>query len=456
MSPLKLQLEKSVYKVYKTGMPFYDAARVLGVAHLFFGTASAEVQDFGACWEISGIDIQRDEDQINWILERIRPTNTEKELFHGKKGIFAWKELSEYFTEASKSGRKIPLKMENDAALQIGTRGADPLSKYEILASRSTGEKKKKFWDLSQEVAVATLGRGFAATVVSRKSRQIDTMYVLPIFSDRFVLSGLLEFQRYYQHPAGGNVAAVLAAISILLELTPKRIPVTDFTYNREVKSGTTPIFSESGYLGFEKLCTLWLAAVKEDNINRLRVFQQIRMFLSNTARSNLNGQTLELSRHLAYFALNLDVNSLVLIGRLKARILASTKNIFPALNLFRSYYDIAEVGRMMETKIEIPKGLAETVAKILSLEEKGWMNKLTKLENASTMDQFLTEIERLISRGVYVAQAKNHEIDISGVSDIERYNDEEFQKFRDPRTFRSFKSLFLLTVLGKMEIKAR
>lgn len=455
MSSLKLQLEKSVYKIYKTGIPFYDAARLVGAAHLFFGTASAEVQDFGAYWEISGINIQRDEDQINWILERLRNlTSTEKNLFKNKKGKFAWKELSEYFAEPGNDVPKKPLKMEYDAALQIGTRGIDPISKYEVLAPRSTGEKKKKCFDACPEVAVATLGRGFAATVVSRASQQTDTTYILPIFSDHFVLSGLLEFQRYYQHPAGGNVASVLAAISILLELTPRKIPVIDFVYNREVTSGFTPIFSESGYLGFEKLCTLWLDAVKNDNIKRLSIFRQIRLFLNNTSRPNITGQNMELARQLARFVVRLDVNSLALIARLKARILASSKNFFPALNLFRSYYDIAEVGKMMETNVEIPKRLAETVAGILSLEGKGWMNKLTKLENASTMDQFLTEIERLVSRGAYTSQAKNQEIDLSGVRDIERYNSEELQKFKDSRTFRSFKSLFLLTVLGKMEIK--
>jgi hypothetical protein len=62
--PNPIILQKERYLVYKTGLPFYDAARLIGVAHLFFGTASAEVEDKGAYWEVSGIPIQRDKDQF--------------------------------------------------------------------------------------------------------------------------------------------------------------------------------------------------------------------------------------------------------------------------------------------------------------------------------------------------------------------------------------------------------
>jgi len=447
-----MQLEKVTYKVYKSGIPFYDAARLIGVAHLFFGTASAEVLDKEAYWEVTGVNIERDEDQISWILDRINPTDKEERLLRGKNGKFAWRELSEYFAEISKEGRKVDLKAEYDVALQIGTRGPDPLSKYEILAPRSTGERKKKFFAPFQEVAAATLGRGFAAIVISRTMRQKDTKYVLPIFSDHFVLSGLLEFRRYYEHPAGGYVAAVLAAISILLELTSKKIPVLDFAYNREVKSGQTPIFSESGYLGFEKLCGLWLEAVKNNDENRLRIFKQIKMLLRGTSSQRADSQTLEVARHLAYFAVTLDIDSLVTVERLKARILASAQNASPISNLFRSYTDIREVGRMMETQIEIPKGLVDTAAKILSLEGKGWMNKLTKLENASTIDQFLTEMERLISRGIYAAQAQKRGLE--DVHRIEKDDLEVLQKLQDSRSFRAFKALFLLAMLGRMRIQ--
>ena len=62
--PSPIRLQKDHYRVYKTGLPFYDAARLIGVAHLFFGTASAEVEDKGAYWEVSGVSVKRDKYQI--------------------------------------------------------------------------------------------------------------------------------------------------------------------------------------------------------------------------------------------------------------------------------------------------------------------------------------------------------------------------------------------------------
>jgi hypothetical protein len=58
--PNPISLQTDCYKVYKTGLPFYDAARLIGVAHLFFGTGSAEVEDKGTYWKVKGVSVQRD------------------------------------------------------------------------------------------------------------------------------------------------------------------------------------------------------------------------------------------------------------------------------------------------------------------------------------------------------------------------------------------------------------
>ncbi len=129
--PTKLEMGKATYRVYKIGIPFYDAARLIGIAHLFFGTGSAEVEDKGIYWEVRGISVKKDEQQVLWILERLGPNQKERRLFQ------KWEKLSEFFTEPNPHNRKTryeELKAEYDAALLIGTRGIDPLSKYEVLA----------------------------------------------------------------------------------------------------------------------------------------------------------------------------------------------------------------------------------------------------------------------------------------------------------------------------------
>lgn len=451
----KIHLKENTYKVYKTGLPFYDAARLIGVAHLFFGTASAEIEDKGAYWEVKGIDVRRDEEQIEWVVERIRPTQREKGLFQ-RSGRFAWKELHEYFAEINKRGRKVELKAEYDAALQIGTRGYDPLKDYRILAPRSTGVREKKFFAPFQEVAAATLGRGFAASVISRTKRQREEIYILPIFSSHVVLSGFLDYERFYQHSAGGFVASVLAAISILLDLTSKKIPVVDFAYTKEVKAGNQPVFSESGYLGFERLCSSWWKAIEENNEESLRILTQIKLFLESTARQDTDTQNQELARQLANFAVNLDVDSLCMIERLKARILASQQNIYPALNLFKSSKDIKEVKEIMGLGLpDVPQEVSQALAKALELDEKGWMNQFTRLENAADFSQFIGYVEHIISRGYYRELQKEGQPNIRNAMNRARELASILkglsENLADDKKFRAWKSIFLMDVLSRM-----
>ena len=443
----KIRLKKRRCIIYKKGIPFYDAARLIGVSHLFFGTASAEIVDKGNYWEVSGIETKRDEDQIFWVLERLKLAKKEEKIFNNFKELY--KTLHEYFA-GQKVRRRIKretLGFKYDAVTQKGTRGVDPLSKYENLAPRSG----KEFKDEIPEIAAATVGRAFAALVISRAGRQKDEMHILPVFSTHFVLSGFLNYKRVYQHSAGGYVASVLAAISILLDLTSKKIPVVDFAYTRRV-STQFPVFSESGYLGFEKLCNLWWKAVEENNEERLEILRQIKSFLDATSRPDVDSQNQDLARYLAQFVVMLDVDSLCMIEKIKARIIASGKNIYPALNLFKSKSNLEEVCKMMNLEIKIPEGLVDSVARILSMDEKGWINKLTRLENASNIEQFVTELERMISRGVYVAQTKQER----AINDVYRIKQEDLEnllKLQDPRTFRAFKAIFLLSVLSKIKL---
>lgn len=468
MLPSKLDLEKNTYTIYKTGIVFYDAARLIGAAHLFFGTASAEVEDKGAFWEVKGIHVNRDESQVMWSVERLNPTDTERKLFY-KNNSFQWDTFQKFFSESDpthRRGRKEKLKAEYDVALQIATRGFDPLAQYEVLAPRSTGETRKQFKDFSPEVAIATLGRTFAARVTSRTRRQTDEMYILPTFQKRFVLSGFLNYQRSFNHPAGGWVAAVFASLSILLDLIGKQLPVADFVYTREIKGPKRqPIFSESGYLGLEKLCNIWRTAVQENNEELLNLLSNIRFFLDQTSRQNTAEQIQSLTFWVADFVANPNVDALTIIGRLKARILASSqaKNISGARaanNLFSKYRLIKEVGKMLESDFpELPLEVSKALARALGFDEKGWMNQFTRLENSSNFSQFVQQIERIVSRGYYrEQQEKGQSLNIrdalTHARDLANRLREISVSLQDEKTFRAWKAIFLLDVLSRARFK--
>jgi hypothetical protein len=465
--PNPIILEKERYLVYKTGLPFYDAARLIGVAHLFFGTASAEVEDKGAYWEVSGIPIKRDKDQILWVIERLEPTNKEKRLFEKDDKSFRWDELQGFFSAPrnSREGRKEELKAEYDVALQIGTRGIDPLSKYEVLAPRSTGETKKKFKDYFQEVAAATIGRAFAAYVVSRSNRQTDEVYILPIFRERFVISGFLTYERTFQHLGGGWVAAVMAALSILLDLAAKRLPVTDFAYTREIKGPTRqPIFSSSGYLGLERLCAYWWSEiVQKENQQALLLLRNFRWFLYETRGQNVHEQVQQLARWVAEFVANPSVDALVKIEQLKARILAASRNLqgaSEARQLLGYSQLLQEVRNMMSMQLpDIPRQVAEALARALSFDEKGWMNQFTRLENAGNFSQFIQQVEQIVSRGYYreqqeQGQTPNIREALTRARELAKTLREIEAQLRDEKTFRAWKAIFLLDVLSRARIQ--
>jgi len=479
--PSQITLQKDcypVYRVYKTGLPFYDAARLIGVAHLFFGTASAEVEDKGAYWKVSGVRVKRDEDQILWAVERLRPPNKankgsfkERKLFE-KKGKFPWDELQSFFSAPlnSRSGRQEELKAEYDAALQIGTRGVDPLSKYEILAPRATHETKKKFKDYFQEVAAAALGRAFAAYVKNRIKDQIDEIYILPIFREQFVISGFLTYERTFQHPGGSWIASVMAALSILLDLVVKRLPVVDFAYTRKVikveDSKRKLIFSSSGYLGLERLCAYWWnEIVEKENQQALQLLRNFRQFLYETKEQNVHKQVQHLTRWVADFVANPSVDALVKIEQLKVRLLAASQSqnlqgAFEARQLLGNSQLLKEVKNMMSMQLpDIPWQVAESLARALSFDEKGWMNQFTRLENAGNFSQFIQQVEHIVSRGYYREQQEEGQTPsireaLTKARDLANSLRSIESQLRDEKAFRSWKAIFLLDVLSRARVR--
>lgn len=464
-----VRLESRTYYVYKTGVPFYDAAQLIGVAHLFVGTASAQVTDEGAYWKVAGLPVARDEAQVTSAIERLDLTGKERNLFW-KENRFQWDAFSEFFQESQltkRKGRQVDLKAEYDAALQIGTRGFDALSKYEVLATRSTGEKRKKYKDHFQTVAVATLGRSFAARVISRSRRSTEELFLLPVFDKRFVLSGFLNYDRYFSHGAGGIVAAVLAAVSILLDLTKTRMPVVDFAYTREVKGQTRqPIFSDSGYLGFHRLRNSWWEAVQIGDLRVIDLLRTIRSFLQQTSRQGTSEQVLSLARWLADFVANPNVDALSMIERHKARILAVSqrKNFegaFAANGLFNNHILIKEIAKMMQMDLpEVPWQVSEALAKALGFDEKGWMNQLTRLENAQNFAQLIQQVEHVISRGIYAEQKENKKNVQEALQKARSLADQlrsiQEKLHQDEKAYRAWRGIFLLDVLSRARMEAR
>ena len=470
--PSKIPFKEATYYVYKTGVPFYDAARVIGVAHLFLGTTSAEIKDKGACWEISGLKVQRDEHQVLWVIERLNPTQKERRLFF-KKDTFLWRELTNFFSEediTSRKGRLEELKAEYDVALQIGTRGVDPLSKYEILAPRSTGEPRKKFKAPYPEVAAATLGRAFAAYAVSRTKRQREEMYILPVFQGHFLLSSFLVYERYFSHASGGWVAAVWAALSILLDLTAKPLPIADFVYTREVKGPTNlPIFSDSGYLGLDKLCYYWWKTTIKNTKSKLDLLRNFRLFFQDKGASSRNAdeKVKNLARWVAVFVANPNVEALTKIQQLKARILAASQGEFisggyAANRLLGWSEHIKEVKAMLQIDLpEVPWQVSEALARALVFDEKGWMNQFTRLENAPNFSQFIRQVENIVSRGYYREQQEkgqqpNIQQALTKARDLANTLRGIESALRDEKAFRAWKAIFLLDVLSRARIRTK
>jgi len=466
--PSPITLQKDRHRVYKTGLPFYDAARLIGVAHLFFGTASAEVEDKGAYWEVKGVLIKRDRGQISWVISEGESKAWD---FQQKKGQIE-EALKEVFKEGNKSserfdglpiskGKGYPALKEFDAAVQYGPRGIDPLSDPVLVSSLGTKPKRKgKQYQVSaRELVCLSLGFSFSASVISGNQRS----YILPVFRERFVLSGFLTYNRNFTHSASGFVAEIMAAMSILLDLTHKKLPVQDFVYTRIWGQN---IFSASGYLGLERLCAYWWdEIVQKENQQALQILRSFRQFLYETRGQNVHEQVQHLARWVADFVANPSVDALVKIEQLKARILAASQSqnlqgAFEARQLLGNSQLLKEVKNMMSTQLpEVPWQVAEALAQALSFDERGWMNQFTRLENAVNFSQFIQQVEHIVSRGYYreqqeEGQTPNIREALTKARDLANSLRSIESQLRDEKAFRAWKAIFLLDVLSRARFK--
>jgi len=462
--PKPLALPKETFYVDKTGLPFYDAARLIGVAHLFFGTASAEVEDKGSHWEVRGPSVTRDYRQIEWVIEEGKEKAHDFSQKHKQiqKALnYVLNNKTNDFRGLPESKGEYPALKEFDAGLQYGPRGIDPLKDPVVVSSQGTKpEKQEKRYRLSaHDLVAASLGFSFSARASSGEQRS----YILPVFREKFVLSGTLTYLRNFNHSAGGFVSEVLAALSVLIDLVGTKLPVSDFVYTRIFGRN---VFSSSGYLGLERLCTYWWRrVVEESNSDALRLLKEFRLFLAKTASRTTHNQVQDLARWVADFVANPNVDALVKIQQLKARIMAASQGQriqggYQALQLLNRSQNLREVKEMMAMQLpEVPCQVSEALAKALRFDEKGWMNQFTRLENAGTFSQFIQQVEHIISRGYYREQQESGQNpDIRQALTRARNIAEDLRKIesqlRDDRSFRAWKAIFLLDVLSRARFR--
>src|SRR5579885_82059 len=467
MPRAKPQLKKETFWVYKSGIPFYDVARLIGVAHLFFGTASAEMEDKGAYWEVKGIQVNRDKEQLMWVLERGKGISAQLKQKNAelKKAFDQLSKFHKEFNGLPITGRgrgSYPSALaELDSAIVRGTRGIDPLANPHVLsqAGKQTNVPTEKKFNMNwSDFLAASIGFSFAANTSSRGGRA----YILPVFRERFILSGFLEFKRHFYHVAGEAVAKVYAAISILLDLINKRLSVVDFVHT-SIK-GRNISFS-SGYLGLEKLCGIWWEAVQKNDEGVLNLLSDIRYFLNQTHGSKTHEQVQHLTRWVADFVANPNVDTLTRIEHLKARILAASQNrnvegTYAANRLLNRKELVKEVGRMMQINLpEVPWQVSEALAKALGFDVKGWMNQFTRLENATNFAQFIQQLEHIISRGYYREQQErgqqsNIREALTHARDLANKLREMSGLLQDEKSFRAWKAIFLLDVLSRARVR--
>jgi len=108
----------------------------------------------------------------------------------------------------------------------------------------------------------------------------------------------------------------------------------------------------------------------------------------------------------------------------------------------------------------EVPWQVSEALAKALGFDEKGWMNQLTRLENAQNFAQLIQQVEHVISRGIY-AEQKDNKKNIQEALQKARGLADQLRSIRqalhqDEKAYRAWRGIFLLDVLSRARMEAR
>lgn len=454
--------------VRRTGMPFYDANRLLGAAYYFFGHATARIEDLGGWWRLQGPVVQRTAEQVSWVADRLKNRGLERieettlaALDDLEKNPALQQEIEAYFTRSPQSpeaSTKVPRASVGrylEPSFLRGARGPEAFT-YGALAS----EMGRGYDDALPEVMVGTIGLCFAG--IAQHGRD-ERWLVLPVLATDaggapITLGPFYDFDHRMFHSAGGLVASVGLALEMHVRLAG-RLPLADFAYARFRGRG----FYQTGLLGLRSVLTPFLPTMDSLAADSAR-------FIRRTVGAR-DEHLLHTARALAAFLHHPNPTRLERVVRLKARGLhrEDSQTVGATMALLASAKCREEVLRLVSPHVDVPhlSRLARQVALALAAQGKGWIGWYTRLEGMQHPDRFVQEMERLLARTAFAAAKSSGEDGETKVTTINfprafglaREEVEEFKRVLvgfSPAHFRVFKSVFLLTVLHQFTGYAR
>lgn len=402
--------------VRKTGLPFYDAARVWGVSRLLFGQSTCTVMERADRWELEGYAVNRAPEHTVWLrtrltrrgLERIEDTT----LQALDRLASRYNEVVYYFTN---SGQQRHFKADTDVSRYLEPAWLQASRGYESWNYRSLASSwGKQVREPYAEVVSATAGICLAGLGTSGK----DRLLLLPIpdveSSRPVALGPFLQFDYELQHRAGGIVGPVALALHILRQIGDL-LPVREFAFTRFHGRA----FNESGYLGLGSVLLQWQRDADPKGPVR-RALMDIGHSLFMT-RYQDDPATHNLARAQAMFVYDPTLVRLeeLLKERIRhlwgnspshARFWADADTMKGVLTLASVHVDVPEQLRRLAANVA---GALLRVGKQQDGEQgkgdgslKGVAGWYTRLEYAPTAERFFREIERLMTRAMMAGDA--------------------------------------------------
>lgn len=463
MAPLGLYLPEARCYITKTGLPFFDAARLWGACHLLFGTAVAAVRDEGAHWTLEGYRVTRMAPHVSWVRERLDRAGLERigtaldrlEVLGDPAGRVT---VEEYFslTPEERAGRRWPEDSVGrylEPALLQGSRGPESF-RYAALAS-----EKGIGVDLPlPEVVAATLGICLAAVGSSGEHRVL----ILPVPDaerEPVPMGPFLRFHHEVRHRAGGIAGPIALALHVLQQIAD-RLPIRDFAYARHGGRG----FYESGYLGLHGILRRWYDDAPGGPI-RSALLGAAELLRLTQNEQDSEGQ--HLARAVAAFVYSPSVARLEAAVRLRWRVAAAAAQAGgrgwaraqATRELWSDETSVEGVIRLVsgdwqawdelrQRATVLARNVAAALRAMSGDSDRAWIGWYMRLENAPNAERLFREIERLKARArmAVLSQGGREQEWFSTWPDDAGWLAMEIGR-RPERHFRLFRAAFLLEV---------